>query len=234
MVVEWLQQEDTMVETVKPNVGADMLRIHHVITRGLDVAAQRGAVFAQDGFPSTAIQDGFLTYLRALSGVLDAHHLGEDETAFPYFRKKMPDAPYDKLMADHRVIEGVLEKLQAALTAVAGSTQPADSLRAVNRAVGTLAGFWHPHIGIEETLWDPETVARLLDDEENLQLGQKIAESSQKHLHAIEVEIPFILYNLDPEDRAVMTKAMPPVVTKQLVPLVWRTKWAPMKPFLLD
>ena len=223
-----------MVENVKPNVGADMLRIHRVITRGLDVAGQRGAAFAQDGFPSTAIQEGFLTYLRALSGVLDAHHLGEDETAFPYFREKLLDAPYDKLMSDHRVIEGVLGKLQAAIKAVAGSAQPADSLRDVNSAVGTLAGLWHPHIGIEEALWDPETVARLLDDEENLQLGQKIAESSQKHLHATEIEIPFILYNLGPEDRSVMTKAMPPVVTQQLVPLIWRAKWAPMKPFLLE
>ena len=223
-----------MAETVKPNVGADMLRIHRVITRGLDVAAQRGAAFARDGFPSPAIQEGFLTYLRALSGVLDAHHLGEDETAFPYFRDKLPNAPYDKLMADHRVIEGVLEKLQAAVKAVAGSAQPADSLRDVNRAVGTLAGLWHPHIGIEEALWDPETVASLLDEEENLQLGQKLAESSQKHLHATEIEIPFVLYNLGPEDRAVMAKMLPPVVTQQLVPLVWRAKWAPMKPFLLE
>jgi Hemerythrin HHE cation binding domain len=223
-----------MVETVKPNVGADMLRIHRVITRGLDVATQRGTAFAHDGFPSTAIQEGFSTYLRALSGVLDAHHLGEDETAFPYFRKKQPDAPYDKLTADHRVIEGVLEKLQAAVKALAGSAQPADSLRDVNGAVGTLAGLWHPHINIEELLWAPEMVAALLSDEENLQLGQQIAESSQKHLHATEIEIPFVLYNLGPEDRDIMAKAMPPVVTQQLVPLVWRAKWAPMKSFLLE
>jgi hypothetical protein len=223
-----------MAETVKPNVGADMLRIHRVITRGLDVTGQRGEAFVRDGFPSPAIQEGFLTYVRALGGVLDAHHLGEDETAFPYFREKLPDAPYDKLMADHRVIEGVLERLKAAVNAVAGSAQPADSLRALNSAVGNLTGLWHPHIGIEEFLWDPAAVAALLSDEENLQLGQKIAESSQKHLHATEIEIPFVLYNLGPEDRAVMTQALPAVVTKQLVPLVWRAKWAPMKPFLLE
>jgi hemerythrin-like domain-containing protein len=224
-----------MVETVQPNVGADMLRIHRVITRALDVSAERGAAFAQEGFPSAALQEGFLTYLRALAGVLNAHHLGEDETAFPYMREKLPDAPYNKLMADHRQIEGVLEHLGTAAGAVAGNAQPADALRTLNGIVVRLAGLWHPHIGIEESiLFDPEVVAALMDEEENVQLSQKMGESSQKHLHAPDVEIPFVLYNLGPEDRAIMVKMLPPVVAQQLVPLVWRAKWAPMKPFLLE
>jgi hemerythrin-like domain-containing protein len=223
-----------MAESTAPNVGSDMLRIHRVITRSLDVAGQRGAAFARDGFPSPELREGFLTYLRAMGGILDAHHLSEDEAAFPYFRGKMPDAPYDKLMADHQVITGVLKELQSAGQAVADSEQPAESVDALNDVVDRLTCLWHPHIGIEESLWAPAEVARLMDEKENLQLGQKIAEISQKHLHATEIEIPFILYNLGPEDRAIMAKAMPPVVTQQLVPLVWRAKWAPMKPFLLE
>jgi hemerythrin-like domain-containing protein len=223
-----------MVEAEKPNVGADMLRVHRVITRGLEVSSQRGAVFAQEGFPSAAIQEGFLVYLRAMAGVLDAHHLSEDEVVFPYFREKMPDAPYEKLMADHRAIVGVLEKLHKAAEAVAATAGSAESVRSLNGVLATLWGFWHPHIAIEETYWSPEAIAALMSEEENLQLGQKIGESSQKHLHAPPVEIPFVLYNLAPEDRAIMAKAMPPVVVKQLVPLVWRAQWAPMKPFLLE
>jgi hemerythrin-like domain-containing protein len=223
-----------MVEETKANVGADMLRIHHVITRGLEVSLERGAVFGHDGFPSPEMRDGFVTYLRALVGVVDAHHRGEDEAAFPYLQKKMPDAPYDKLMSDHRAIDGVLKELRAAAQAVADSTQPGDALSAVNSVVDRLTCLWYPHIGIEESLWDPAAVASLLSDDENAQLGQQIAESSQKHLHATEIEIPFILYNLGPDERAFMAKAVPPVVMKQLVPLVWRAKWAPMKPFLLE
>jgi hypothetical protein len=48
------------------------------------------------------------------------------------------------------------------------------------------------------------------------------------------VVMPFILHNLSPEDRAVMAGQMPPVVSQELVPVVWREQWAPMKPFLLD
>ena len=31
-----------------------------------------------------------------------------------------------------------------------------------------------------------------------------------------------------------MMKLIPPVVTKVLVPVVWKEQWAPMQPFLLD
>jgi len=167
--------------------------------------------------------------------VLNAHHLGEDETAFPYFRQKLPNAPYDKLMADHRLIEGVLEKLEAAAASVAGNAQPGEPLHTLDGVLATLSRLWHPHMGSEESiLFDPETIAALMDEDENLQLGQKMGESSQKHLHAPPVEIPFVLYNLAPDDRAMMAKMLPPVVTQQLVPLVWRAQWAPMKPFLLE
>ncbi len=222
-----------MVESAKPNAGSDLLRIHRVITRGLGVAAERGAAFSDDGFPSAAIREGFLTYLRALIGIVDAHHLAEDEVSFPFLRPKMPEAPYDKLMADHQVMVGVLSDLQAAAQAVPDAVQAGPALQNVNEVVAKLTGMWHPHIAIEEALWTPQVAATLLTEGENADLAQKIGENSQKHLHAPEIEVPFVLYNLEPEDRAIMAGAMPPVVVQQLMPLVWRSKWAPMKPFLL-
>jgi hypothetical protein len=137
-------------------------------------------------------------------------------------------------MADHRAIVGALQKLEKAAAAVAEGAGSAESTHSLSGVLTTLWGLWHPHIAIEETYWSPEAVAALMSEEESLQLGQKLGESSQKHLHAPPVEIPFALYNLAPEDRAIMAKAMPPVVTEQLVPLAWRAQWAPMKPFLLE
>ena len=46
--------------------------------------------------------------------------------------------------------------------------------------------------------------------------------------------VPFMLYDLDPEPRAIMTAALPTVVTEQLVPVAWKDRWATMKPYLLD
>jgi hypothetical protein len=223
-----------MVETGKPNAGADLLRIHRVITRGIQVSLQHCAAFAHDGFPSTAVQEGFLLYVQALKGVLDAHHLSEEEVTFPYLREKMPAVPYDKLVADHRAIVGVLEKLEQAAAGVAAGAGSVEALHELNGALAALSRLWYPHIAMEESFWNPAAIAALLSEEENLELSQKIGESSQKHLHAPAVELPFVLYNLEPEDRAVMAHAMPPAVTQQLVPVVWREQWAPMQPFLLE
>jgi Hemerythrin HHE cation binding domain len=223
-----------MVESGRPNVGADLLRIHRAVTRGIQVSLQQSAAYAHDGFPSAAVREGFALYLQALKGVLDAHHLGEEEVSFPYFHEKMPSIPYDKLLADHRAIVGVLEKLEKAAAAVAASAEATDGLHELNGILAGLSRLWYPHIAIEESFWNPEAIAALLSDEENLELGQKIGENSQQHMHAPPVEVPFVLYNLEPEDRAIMAQAMPPVVTQQLVPLAWRAQWAPMKPFLLE
>jgi hypothetical protein len=46
--------------------------------------------------------------------------------------------------------------------------------------------------------------------------------------------VPFLLYNLPPEERAVFSQGMPPIVIQELVPVAWKEKWSPMKPFLLD
>ena len=40
------------------------------------------------------------------------------------------------------------------------------------------------------------------------------------------VVVPFILYDLPAEDRAIMAPHMPPVVTQELVPVVWKEHWA--------
>jgi hypothetical protein len=223
-----------MVESGKPNAGADLLRIHRAITRGIHVSVQQSAAFAHDGFPSTAVQEGFLLYVQALKGVLDAHHLSEEEVTFPYLREKMPTVPYDKLLADHRAIVGVLEKLEKAAAGMAAGAGSPDAPHELNGILAGLSRLWYPHIAMEEFFWNPAAIAALLSEEENLELSRHIGESSQKHLHTPPVELPFLLYNLEPEDRAVMAQAMPPAVTQQLVPVAWHDQWAPMQPFLLE
>ena len=77
------------------------------------MAVTRGAVFVKDGFPDRSLQQGFALYLQALTAVLSAHHLGEDEVAFPALKQKLPNVPYDSLAADHVRIETALDKVKA-------------------------------------------------------------------------------------------------------------------------
>ena len=94
-----------------PNLAEDFLRIHRAITRGLFVAVTRGTVFVKDGFTDHSLQQGFALYIQALTAVLSAHHLGEDEVAFPALKLKLPAVPYESLAADHMRIESAVDQV---------------------------------------------------------------------------------------------------------------------------
>ncbi len=67
----------------------DLLRIHRVITRALTVTLARGAEFMQTGFPDAGLRKGYTDYTKSLAVVLDGHHVGEDEVAFPLLKEKI-------------------------------------------------------------------------------------------------------------------------------------------------
>lgn len=219
-----------MSEMQVPNVANDLIRIHKVVTRGLEVAIERSQAFARGGFPDAATREGFVSYVRALVSVLHGHHLTEDEVAFPYFRAKLPDLPVDELRAEHRQMEPILEEIQTILD---GAIE-AETLEGLNRALRRMAALWQPHITKEERGFDPQTVGAMLTVDEQVQLAQQFAQHSQEHAGPDFLVVPFMLYNLSSEDRVAFSQALPPIVTQQLVPVAWKEKWAPMKPFLLD
>ena len=99
-----------------PNVGNDLLLIHKVITRALNVSWQK----SQGTDLSESHQEGFMTYVRALTILLDAHHAGEDELAFPFWRIRLPNGPFDKLSEHHRQMVTYLDQIERWLGA--GST----------------------------------------------------------------------------------------------------------------
>jgi hemerythrin-like domain-containing protein len=222
-----------MAESYQPNVAKDLARIHSVITRALRVAAERSQAFAQQGYPDASTREGFASYVRSLVSVLDGHHLLEDELAFPYLRDKLPEAPYDLLMAQHREMLPILEQIKATIEAAA-EVSASGALNDINRALTQIAGIWHPHIQIEEEHFTPEKTGLLIDAEEHLRLSRMFGEYSQQHTSPDYLVVPFILYNLPAEQRAIQAQAMPPIVTQQLVPIAWKEKWASMVPFLLD
>jgi hemerythrin-like domain-containing protein len=200
----------------------------------LDVAIEHSQTFARQGYPDASIREGFISYVRSLASVLHAHHLTEDDLAFPYFRDKMPDAPFDSLTADHREMTSFLEKIDGLIEDVEGGAQAAEPLNDLKRVLTQVRGLWHPHIELEEDHLSPEKADELLSVEEQIELGTRFAQHNQEHAKPDYLVVPFLLYNLPPEERAIFSQGMPPVVTQELVPVVWRDKWLPMKPFLLD
>jgi hemerythrin-like domain-containing protein len=211
----------------------DLIRIHSIITRGLNVAIENSQSLVQRGYPDTSTRDGFVSYVRTFASVLDAHHLLEDELAFPYLRDKLPDVPYDLLMAQHREIVVILNEIKATVEEMKASAHLAESLNKLNHGLRTIGDIWHPHIRVEEDHFTAEKINALINMEEQERMSRKFSEHSQQHATPDYLVVPFLLYNLLPEERAAFAQAFPPIVTQQLVPIVWREKWTPMAPFLL-
>ncbi len=222
-----------MSESNLPNVGVELLRIHSIITRALRVAIEQSQSFADRGCPSAAIWEGFTSYVQSLVSVLDAHHKVEDQLAFPYFQDKFPDAPYDLLTNQHQSIVPVLDQLRATIEEMAAHTQEGRLLKELSLLLKRIDEFWHPHIQIEEGHFAVGRLGAAIPPDEQIRLIKLFMEHSQQHAKPDFLVVPFLLYNLSPEQRSAFAKGMPPIVTKQLVPVVWKEKWEPMKPFLL-
>ena len=223
-----------MSDQPKPNVAGSLLITHQIITRALTTAKENAQTFADQGFPDQSTLDGFTKYARALTSFLNGHHLIEDDIAFPYFADKLIDAPFDLLVGQHHAMVVLLDQINQAVEKCQQADQQPQGLAELNQAFPELEEMWFPHIQIEEQHFTPQKLDRLLPLEEHLRLIRLFSEYSQKHTGPASLVIPFMLYNLPPDTRAIMAQGLPLEVTQNLVPKVWKAEWKPMKPFLLD
>ena len=217
-----------MLANPLPNVGTDLIRIHKVVTRALEVSRQN----SQDASLSEAHRVGFATYVRALTILLDSHHLSEDELAFPFWRTRLPDGPFDRLTEQHHQMTVFIEQAKDWLGANAAAWQP-ETRSKLHLTLTDLQAIWVSHIRVEEATIGPENARQYLTPEENEHLGRQLAEHGMTHSQPGELVMPFVIYNLAGQDRAEFVNLMPPVMIQQLVPFAWKATWAPMTPFLL-
>jgi hemerythrin-like domain-containing protein len=223
-----------MTETKGSDAPITLILIHRVISRGLEVCIRYTETFAREGYPDPVTGAGFALYLRTLAGVLHIHHSAEDEIAFPFLRDKLPDLPIDALIVDHAQMAAILEEMAPSLDRLQGEAGEGPALLAAHGALTRLAEIWPGHIDVEETNTSVKRLEALVGGEELASWLQALGQHRPEGAPPDPVAVPFILYNLSAEDRAIMAQPMPPVVTQELVPVVWKEHWAPMKPFLLD
>ncbi len=209
-----------------------LVRIHHVISRGVEVARERSHAYA-DGEPvDAALATGFGDYLHALASVLHGHHTGEESVAYPALRDRFPDAPWDLLIEEHRNVVSLLEEIAAHAAAVAQAPSP-EAWGRLAGALDRLSAVWAPHYRREEEHFTPPEVARLMTADEQAAVVAQLGAHSQQHTGPDYLVLPFLFFNLDGDKRRAMSALFPAVVSEQLVPFAWRDKWSAMKPFLL-
>jgi hemerythrin-like domain-containing protein len=212
-----------------PNAGIELVRIHKVITRALDVALH----YSQGTNLAKVHQQGFVAYMRALSTTLHSHHAGEEEVSFPLWRTRLPANSFDVLREQHLQIIVILKPVEHWLEASQTAWQ-SDELSKLHQALTDLQTLWHMHIALEEATIGPENSHQYLTSAENEQLVRDLAKHGEAHAKPSELVMPFVVYNLSGADRAEYVKRLPPVMSQQLIPVDWRATWEPMMPFLLE
>jgi hypothetical protein len=205
----------------------DLLNIHRIITRGLNVSVRKYDEYLGRKGMTTAEAKGLSMYTSALRWVIHAHHLTEDEIVYPIFKDRI-EAPYDQLMNDHKAVTGILDKLKKSLP-----VKSAGDAELISRLLGELKMMWGPHIRIEEEAFTANNVQALISMEEQVKLKKEFSEHGRKNSGPAKLALPFMIYNLDGKERKDFSMMLPWIVRKVFVPVVWKEKWKPMKPYLL-
>ena len=225
-----------MEESHQPHLAVSLRAVHTVITRALEITRTEAlSLQREDPIDPTRVR-GFGDYVGVLATVVDAHHRTEDDLAFPYFRELLPDMPINKLMADHKRMETLIERFADASRRMVPSAQReviSAAATDIAQTAGDLLEIWGLHIAIEEQYWSRQTIDSVISAEENARLNRLYLEYDQKLAQPASVVVPFMLFNLPPDERGVFTDEMPEEVTGHLVPEVWKPEWEAMTPFLL-
>ncbi|WP_431061661.1 hypothetical protein [Methanobacterium sp.] len=108
-----------------------------------------------------------------------------------------------------------------------------NSLNLLKSNLGRINLMWPPHIKIEETEIFGKVGSLYISSEELEKLRYEFYQFIEEHTEPAYLIMPFIIYNLYPEDRAIIAQIFPEEVTKQLIPIDWKEKWVSMQPFLL-
>ena len=165
--------------------------------------------------------------------MIDAHHLGEDEIAFPFWKAKIPGGSFDILSQQHRQMEILLKKMNTWISSGMASWDP-EYVAELHETTRILKSLWVPHVQLEEREIGPQSSDHLLTRQESAALSGKLVAHAQQHTLPVEITIPFVIYNLFPADRAEFTRSLPPLFDQQLALSSWEPDWTPMIPFLLD
>ncbi len=222
-----------MEGTNHSRVGDALPLIHQSISRGIHMSGLYGRVFTRTGFPGGKIRPGFTDYVRSLTSVMHAHHLAEDQLAFPLFKERLPEAPYDRLADEHLKMVPIVDEVRLKIERATDDPESPESLDRIDTLMNSLAEIWRPHIAVEESHFTPEKIDAVMSADEQAGLLARIGEVNQKHSGPDYLVVPFTLFNLPHKERAYMSDLLPPIVPQQLVPVAWKEKWQPMSPFLL-
>ena len=232
---EWQEERVTAETPSGTAIGERIVRIHRVISRALDVTIKSGSRYSREGLPDTRTRNGLGTYLDCLATLLYSHHMNEDAFIFPYYQTRAVDAPYERLLDEHQQLEPLIERIRGMVAGPAVARVGVDQMGAIAATATEIRDVWVPHIDAEESWFGPEALSKVMSVEARLDSGHKGAHNVRRYQPGASLTLlPFIIYNLEGEERAVFEGTVHWIATKVLVPMFWRKQREKMGRLLLQ
>jgi hypothetical protein len=221
-----------MIGTDTPNIGKDLIRIHSVITRGFYVALGNSQYPIMAKHFNETKRRGFISYVKSLISVMNGHNQLEDKIVYPYLRYRMSEVPYDILKNQH---QNMMENLDSIVKTIEETSVRGfgESLGILNGKLKETQGLWHSHIQVEEKYFTPDNIDAALGYGEQTRLSRIFNEYIHEFAGPDYLVVPFLIYNLPPEERTVFSKKIPPALAIQVTSDAWKEKWMPMSTFML-
>ena len=203
--------------------------IHKVLSRPLDVSILHIDKCINTNSVDFLNHDGFKDYINSLCTVFNGHHHGEDEILFPTYEKKFENIDFSVLKNQHKNLHLIVKNLKEKIN----SKNPTiDSYIQMRNLIYEIKDLWKVHRDLEEEIVELDLEPKL-SLKEQIDLADKLSKHGQSISKPANLILPFLIYNLDQKERDDFTSDMPWVLKKIVVPIIWKSKWEKMKPFLL-
>lgn len=222
-----------MNNTSNNTVAKDIIRIHLVITRAIEISIEKSQVFKNQGKVDENLRDGFINYLNSLLSLFHSHHLVEDDQIFPYFESHTLKAPYELMGNQHKDLLPLLDGLENCINNLSLNSSNQEFIENLLENLEQIQKVWIPHYQLEEEYLNDDNISNLISDQEQHKLCLEFSEYAAQHIKPDYLVIPFILYNLPLEQRKLMAEVFPPVVIEELIPNQWKQQWQSMSPFFI-
>ena len=203
--------------------------IHRVLSRPLNIGISHIDSCISSKKVDMENHEGFKDYISSLTTVFNAHHHGEDEILFPTFEKKINNADFSVLKKQHKELHPLMVQITAKIDVDNPSLNQYQEIRNLLKETKDL---WIKHRDEEEQFVELE-MEPVISLAEQIELNNKLSKHGQSMSEPANLVLPFLIYNLEGTERDEFTNDMPWILKKFIVPIVWKSKWEKMRPFLL-
>ena len=204
-------------------------RIHKVLSRPLDVAISHLDKCLGSNKVDIENHDGFRDFINSLVTVFYGHHHGEDEIMFPAFEEKIKGADFHNLKKQHIELHPLTNRIKEKINI---ENPTITNYKEIRDLLDETKNLWVRHREEEEKTVELD-LEPVFSSKELIELGDKLSKHGQSMSKPANLILPFLIYNLEGNERDDFTSDMPWILKNFVVPVIWKNKWKKMKPFLL-